>query len=153
MTRRNGIASGLLLVLAFVLTGCDEGAARADLPPEGTPFIAISHGTSEWGGATTQYFANDVVVMTSWEGVGQGEVVTVSDARPGTYERAAAFLAREGPRAQARQGAASICPGSAEGIAAMPAVGGFEWMGPGCGEDSRPFETLREGLTAVLRGA
>ncbi len=145
--------SGLVTVLALALpmSGCDETPGAADLPPEGTPYISISYGTSEWGGGSIRYFATDVAVTTSWEGVGQRERVSVSELAPGTFDRAAAYLAREGPGAIARHGEISICPGDVEGIGAEPALGRFDWLGPTCGVRSEAYERLRDGLYAALR--
>ncbi|MCC5976294.1 MAG: hypothetical protein JJT81_19915 [Rubellimicrobium sp.] len=140
-----------LAALAISLSGCDETTGAADLPPEGTPYISVSYGSSEWGGGSTRYFATDVAVTTRWEGVGGGERQSVTELAPGTYDRAAAWLAREGPRALARHGAISICPGEAGGIGAVPPVGGFDYIVPDCTRDSEAYENLRQGLMAVLR--
>lgn len=121
-----------------------------DPMPDSTPLIVLSAGTSEWGYGMTEVFLGDRVISTQSGGLGQSVERSVTTV-PGAYDRVAAVLSREGPRAVARAGAdQGLCPGSVDVISANPPVGQFSALTRPCQGDGAPFDGLwRAALQAL----
>lgn len=132
------------IVQSVLLTACVSQPVEPDipLPPTGTPVIILSAGTSEWGFGMTRVHCGDVVETTDSGGFG-GRVTRNVQIVPGAYDRVAAVLVRDGPRAVARAGPdQGLCPGSVDVIAADPAVGRFAQLTRNCQGDGAAFDAL-----------
>ena len=132
------------IVQSVLLVACVSQPVKPDvpIPPAGTPVIILSAGTSEWGFGMTRIYRGDIVETTDSGGLA-GRVARNIQVVPGAYDRVAAVLVREGPRAVARAGPdQGLCPGSVDVIAADPAVGRFAQLTRNCQGNGAAFDAL-----------
>jgi len=144
------LTKGLSAVL--LMAGCVSPDSQPDiaLPPDGTPVIVLSSGTSEWGYGSTRIYRGDLVVTTQSGGLGR-TVNRTANTVPGAYDRVAAVLRRDGPRAVARAGAdQGLCPGSVDVISATPPVGRFSALTRYCYGDGAAFDGLWRATTRAV---
>lgn len=124
---RGALLAGLLLAACVPVSG-------VDLPPAGTAVITISQGGPFNGGNELSVYQTDVARSVSYGPFDQDRRETVTELAPGTYDRLAAMLAVEGPRARAQRAedGQSCVDYGADVIDAKPPVGGFSGISSGC---------------------
>lgn len=132
----------------LLLAACAAPTHPVVRPPSATAAITLSSGSSEWGYAATEVYADDTVIQITRAGVGQ-RVDETARTVPGAYDRVAAVLRAQGPGAvRATDATAGVCPGSQDAISADPPLDGFAGIQAPCGGDDTAFRAL---LAAALR--
>lgn len=154
MPVRSPRAPAALAAVLFACAAPAEPAGRAAPFGAGAgsaavPVIVLSAGDAAQGHDRYELRADDLIVIRRSSADGQGERCR-TERHPGAHARAAAFLASEGVRIVARQGAPRPpWPGRVDPVAAVPPVGGFVRFQTGCpgGEDA--YEALFHGIVAA----
>lgn len=136
--------------LLAALAACTAPAAQVPRPPATVPVIVLSQGTSEWGFAATEIYADDTVISIQSEGIGR-PVRERAAIIPGAYDRVAAVLRHDGPAAMRATGPNPVlCPGSQDTIAANPPLGRFAVLAAPCGGNTAPFRALYGAAVAAI---
>lgn len=145
---------GLLAVVAMagaLLAGCTPAPGGPDLPPAGTASITISQGGPFNGGNSVTVYRTDVAHSVIYGPNGSDREERVTDLAPGTYDRLAAMLAKDGPDVLRRMKREPACPDyGSDAIRAEPPVGGFSAVVAGCPED-RVTALIQKAYAALVR--
>lgn len=138
------------LALLALLAGCAAAPTVLPRPPSSVPVIVLSQGSSEWGYAATEVYADDTVISIMSEGLGR-PVRETSQTIPGAYDRVAAVIRRDGLAAVRATGRNPvICLGSQDAVAANPPLGRFELLQAPCSGNTAPFRALIDAALGAI---
>ncbi len=130
-------------LMGALLSGCVEAL---QVPPEGTPFIAVYSGNGVFSGFVEKtVYADDRVAIVSSEAGGKNQNRTIAQGRPGLFADVAALVAAEAPRVRI------IAPGDdhlcldygQDRVTANPPIAGMATISASCPEPAMLAFTQR----------
>ncbi len=130
----SGMNGRFALTLVLSLGACVAGETVV-LPPEGTPFVAVSGGGGFSGWVTTTYFAGDLAKVSSYQPGDKTPKETIGRLPEGTYLRVRA-VAEAGVAKAGRQATKEVCMDyGSDSVQISPPLGDLALVSAACPDD------------------